>query len=98
MKYPRRWKNKISGKELLVMPWWEVVKDGEIEEVDELGQLVSESVGNKTVCKFGLLTQIGYLLENESGVWFGVNLRASDGFIDLGELKNQDAKPSEQRG
>jgi hypothetical protein len=82
MKYPRLWENKESKLQLRVMPWWEVVKDGEIEEVDVLGNMVAEIADRP--CKFGLLTQIGYLIENDHGIWFGVNLSAAEGFEDKG--------------
>ncbi len=86
--YPRRWLNTTSKKEIRVMPWWETVKDGEIEKVDEMGQMISESIGGRP-CKFGILVQIGYLLENEFGVWFGVGPKAATAFKDLGEWKEQ---------
>lgn len=81
--YPRLWRNKTSGQELRVMPWWETIQNGEIERVDEMGKLVTEVAGRP--CKFGIITQIGYLLENEHGVWFGVGPKAADSFEDLGE-------------
>jgi hypothetical protein len=85
MKYPRRWKNKESGKELRVMPWWEQVKNGEAVETDELGQMLTEVAGQP--CKMGVIVQVGYLLENEHGVWFGVGPSAAKSFEDLGEAK-----------
>lgn len=90
MKYPRKWKNKISGQVLRVMPWWEAVKDGEIEETDELGNMIATAAGGP--CKFGTIVQIGYLLENEHGVWIGVGPKAAEQFEDLGEQ----TRPSER--
>ena len=85
--YPRKWKNKKSKKCVRVMPWWEVVKDGEIEKVDALGNLLSEQAG--IACKFGVLTQIGYLIENEHGFWFGMGPKAREAFKDMGEWKKK---------
>lgn len=85
MKYPRLWKNKTSGAKVRVMPWWETIKDGEVEEVDELGEMLS--VVADRPCKFGTLVQIGYLIENQHGVWFGMGPNAIDSFEDLGESK-----------
>ena len=98
MKYPRLWKNKESGKEFRVMPWWEAVKEGDIEETNELGEMVTEVAGRP--CKFGVITQIGFLLENEHGVWFGVNLSAAEHFEDLGEAikKRRRRKNERSRG
>lgn len=83
MKYPRLWKNKKSGKKVRVMPWWETVNNGEIEEVDALGRLVADVAGRP--CKFGILVQVGFLLENEHGIWLGLGPKASESFDDLGE-------------
>lgn len=81
--YPRIWQNKKTKKKVRVMPWWETMKDGEIEQVDDMGRMFTEMSGR--LCKWGVLVQIGYLLENEHGVWFGVGPGAEKGFKDLGE-------------
>lgn len=83
--YPRRWKNKTSGQVVRVMPWWEAIQDGKIEQVNELGEMLSE-VGGRPA-KFGTIVQIGYLIENEHGIWFGLGPQAKDQFEDLGEIK-----------
>lgn len=83
MRYPRRWKNKTSGQTVRVMPWWETVKDGEAEGVDELGKLVTEAAGRP--CKFGVITQVGYLLENEHGIWLGIGPKGAEHFDDITE-------------
>lgn len=89
--YPRKWKNKTNEKEFLVMPWWETIKNGEIEQVDELGQLLTEEAGKP--CKLGVITQIGYLLRNEEGVWFGFGPSIEIQFDDLGEfIESQELK------
>ncbi len=85
MEYPRTWVHKKNKKKLRVMPWWETVKDGEVERVDELGQMVSEVAGR--ICKFGVLVQVGYLLENEHGMWLGVGPKAAKEFHDKGAWK-----------
>lgn len=90
MKYPRKWKNKISGQELRVMPWWETVKDGEIEVSDDLGNMLTEVAGRP--CKFSAIVQVGYLLENESGIWFGVGPKAREAFDDLGFTDHERGK------
>ncbi len=81
--YPRLWQHKKRKTKLRVMPWWETVKDGQIEKVDELGQMVAESAGRP--CKFGVLVQVGYLLENEHGIWLGVGIGAAKEFDDFGK-------------
>lgn len=91
MRYPRKWKHKKNGKVMRVMPWWETVKDGEIEEAGELGNLLMEVAGRP--CKMGVLVQVGYLLENEHGVWIGVGPMAAKEFKDMGEWKKKASKP-----
>lgn len=85
MKYPRIWENKKSKDTLRVMPWWETVKDGEFEEADELGNMMAQCAGRPV--KFGTIVQIGFLLENQYGMWFGVGPKAAKEFNDLGEAK-----------
>jgi hypothetical protein len=87
VKYPRIWRNKESGSSVRVMPWWETVKDGEIEEVNELGEMITEVSGRPA--KFGVLVQIGYLIENDHGIWLGVNRSAAEAFDDMGEWGTQ---------
>lgn len=90
MNYPRLWKNKTNGKKVRVMPWWETVKDGEVEQSDDMGQMLSVIAGRK--CKFGILSQVGYLIENEYGIWIGLGPKAADQFEDLGEWKKPKKK------
>lgn len=89
MKYPRLWRHKESkyGKTVRVMPWWETVKDGEAEEVDELGHMIAEAAGRP--CKFGVLVQVGFLLENEQGIWIGLGPKGHEYFEDLGEAPSK---------
>lgn len=81
MKYPRIWQNKINKKKFRVMPWWERAECDD----NELDKAMTTKF--KRPCKFGILMQIGYLLENEHGIWFGLNLTAKKQFKDLGEWK-----------
>lgn len=65
------------------MPWWETVRDGEVEEVDEFGHMIAETAGRPA--KFGVLVQIGFLIENDAGVWFGLGPDAQKHFEDVTE-------------
>lgn len=95
MKYPRIWENKRSGDRLRVMPWWETItEDGKVEEVDDLGHMIASVAGRP--CKFGVLVQVGYLLENVHGIWLGLRPKAVDEFIDLGEPSDK-IKPRKKR-
>ena len=90
--YPRLWEHKDKKHRMRVMPWWETIKDGEVEKVDELGHLLAEVAGRP--CKFGVLVQVGFLLENEHGVWIGVGPKAAGEFNDLGKWTKPGASAS----
>ena len=85
--YPRLWQHKKTRKKFRVMPWWETITDdgNGIAKVDDLGKMITEVAGRS--CKFGVIYQIGFLLENEHGVWFGFSTDVSKEFKDLGEWK-----------
>lgn len=69
------------------MPWWEIVNDGKVVEVDELGQAITQSANRP--CKFGIIYQVGYLIENQHGIWLGLGPQAEKEFKDLGEWKKE---------
>lgn len=85
VQYPRLWRNLKSNQKFRVMPWWETLDGDKPAQVDELGQMVTEVAGRP--CKFGIIVQVGYLLETERGIWVGVGPAAADQFEDLGEWK-----------
>lgn len=66
------------------MPWWEMVRGEEILNDKDIG--IPEM--NKE-WRIGCLIQIGYLLENEHGIWFGVGPQAAKGFNDLGPVDGE---------
>ena len=74
--FPQTWKHKKTGKVVRAMPWWEMLEDDTIVSDKNL------PVKDKSVVKFkiGCLTQIGWLLENEHGVWLGVGPKAAESF------------------
>lgn len=45
---------------------------------------LSLDIENDRKYKIGALIQVGWLLENEHGVWFGMGLDAANFFNDLG--------------
>lgn len=83
-KFPRRWKNKRNGKTVRVMPWYEI-PDPVLNEKQwsELTQM------RGIKAKYGVLVQIGLLLETEAGIWLGVSSKIESDFEDLGEWKNE---------
>jgi len=73
-KYPQTWKHKENGKTHRVCPWWEMMPGTEINDKD-----IGDPIPG-TPWKFGMLIQVGWLLENEHGVWFGVGPDAKEFF------------------
>lgn len=75
----RVWLNKRNGNLFVAAPWWETV-DSDFQ------------FNGKTKTyngKIGVLYQVGWLIQNEHGIWFGANYnitgRGKD-FEDLGPL------------
>jgi hypothetical protein len=85
------WKHKETGKIVRATPWWEIPEDF----VEELG--IAEAIADKKdewkdrKYKIGALVQVGWLLENEHGVWFGVGPKAKEAFD---EVRNEGTKGS----
>lgn len=79
-----KWQHKKTKKIFKVVPWWEVLKSDEFLNQDNF----DIKIGNKkikTKYKFGALTQIGWLLENEHGIFIGFGLKAEKEFKKLGQ-------------
>lgn len=85
LKYPRLWRHRTNKKKMRVMPWWEIP--------DPILDSETIKAGTGVDAKIGVLVQIGYLLENEHGMWFGVGPKAADFFMDMGEW----VKPKKQK-
>lgn len=86
----RVWKNKTSGKEFKVTPWWEVPPGDDQIAVIEMEVDYGDGKKRKVPTKLGVLYQVGWLLENEHGVWFGMSLDASEHFEDLGPYRKKE--------
>jgi hypothetical protein len=75
---PLTWEHKESKKRVRVMPWWECLEPIMTEaELAEMGMKPDRNV------RIGSLVQIGWLLENEHGVWLGVGPTAADAFTEV---------------
>ena len=77
----RKWQNKKSKKFVKCVPWMECVEPI-LSDKDGLGKILG--LGDRKF-KIGALIQVGFLLENEHNVWFGVNMSAEKQFKDCGE-------------
>jgi len=86
----RLWKNKTSQKEFKVTEWWEVPPGDDQIAVIEMEVDFGDGKKRKVPTKLGVLYQVGWLLESEHGVWFGLNLDAASQFEDLGPYKGKD--------
>lgn len=80
----RRWRNKETGKEFNVLPWWDC--QAEIIDSPASGKILGDEEDDwkDRLYAVGVLSQIGWLLENpEEGIWFGVGQRAKDHFDEM---------------
>jgi len=93
----RRWKNKKNNKEFKATPWWEIPPGD-----DELAVVEMEvEFGNKkhkVPTKMGVMYQVGWLIQNEHGIWFGLNLEAAEQFEDLGPYERKMKDGNKQTG
>ena len=71
--FPELWTHKKNKKEVRAMPWWEMIDS----VIDEKEFKIPEI---NVPYKFGMLIQVGWLLENEHGVWLGVGPKAAEEF------------------
>lgn len=85
--YPKTWEHKENKKRVRVMPWWECIDPIIDSATDEAAKKLADG---KNI-RIGALVQIGWLIENENGVWFGVNMTAQEYFSEV-----QDA-PADRR-
>lgn len=89
-----RWfKHKKAGYVVRATPWWEPLTVMFDEKFyNELVPEMKLLVGDRKLAH-GALVQVGWLIENEGGVWIGVNLTAEKSFDDLGEVKLGERRP-----
>lgn len=75
--------HKQTGNLVLGHPWWDPIQVEHDEKFYEeiLPEFRQFTQGRKIAR--GLVLQVGWLIQNQNGVWFGVN--NIDGFEDLGE-------------
>ena len=83
--WPRIWEHKQNKKRLRVTPWWECVEPILGSEDDYGAAAVGRELMEGRKFKIGALVQVGWLLENEHGVWFGVGPTAEEAFTDVTE-------------
>lgn len=87
---PRLWQHKKTKKQVRALPWWECL-DPTMDE----SLLPLPAIEAKRKWKIGSLIQIGWLLENEHGMWLGVGPKAEKAFKDLGEAPDPKPKKKE---
>ena len=74
------------------MPWWDCFS----ELIDKPNDLAENDEWTDRKYAIGVLAQVGYLLENEDGAWFGVGPDAKQHFDDLGPLKVTETNESNE--
>lgn len=81
--FPQVWVNKISGQLFVVTPWWEIMSEDVMVE-GTVGMVTN--LPEEQRWKYGMLAQVGWLIQNESGVWFGVGTSVAEQMEKIGEL------------
>lgn len=79
------WMNKRTANLYLAHPQWEPVKIDFDEKFynDLIPELKLFARGRK--CVHGVLIQVGWMLQNGEGVWFGFPFSSKNDFENLGE-------------
>lgn len=82
--FPQIWCSKINGQLLVVIPWFDMLQDETLIE----GQLsvLDTRITDSRKFKIGALAQVGWLVQNEHGIYFGVNMAAMKCMEKVGEL------------
>ena len=75
---PRYWKHKTDGRVIRATPWWEIPLEDTV--LDLTGEEAKSAKLGDTRLKIGFLVQVGWLLENEHGMWLGVGMKAQEMF------------------
>ena len=88
----KRWQHKETKKIVRATPWWEIPEDfvEELKIIDAIRDKKDEWKDRQF--KIGALVQVGWLLENEHGVWLGVGPKAKESFDELPEEEKKDEK------
>lgn len=87
IKFERKWKNKTTGKIFNVVPWWSC--DGSlVDRPEELLKDDTDDWKDRLFC-IGVLGQIGWMIENDNGVWFGVGPKAKEQFEEIEETNKE---------
>ena len=75
---PQVWMNKTNGMIFLATPWFSTG--------DEETAQYTLTVTDPLDIYFGTFYRVGWLIQNQHGVWFGVNLDAKDSFEVIGDI------------
>ncbi len=90
---PRRWKNKQSGKEHKVLPWFQPIDDASRFDFKGMMKEIAPEVFTNDIlanceCYSGLVMQLGWMIENENRIWIGVmQMDMTETFEDVGAWK-----------
>lgn len=78
------WLNKQSGQLCLASPHWTPIQIKFDEKFyQELDPIVADMAKGRRIVH-GALVQVGWLVQNQNDVWFGMPMGVSEQFEDLG--------------
>lgn len=78
------WLHKEKGDFCFATPWWEIPEANEVVAL-KADEAVTAGLGENRI-KFGVLVQVGWLIQNQNDMWLGVGMKAQEAFEDLGDL------------
>ncbi len=97
--WPKTWIHRETKKKVRVMPWWECLEPIVADNDDFKGIAVGKEIADGRKFRIGAIVQIGWLIENEQGVWFGVSLDVEEIFdTNLGESVAADPEHAQDKG
>lgn len=82
--FPQVWMNRRTGQILNVVPWWDML--AEDTWIEGRTSMLGPEGNSEQRFKIGTLAQVGWLVQNESGMWFGVGLNLVSEFEKVGDL------------
>lgn len=87
--HPKRWKNKLNGKEVKALPWFQPIDTSSaFDFAGFMKELLPEifegdAMADLEVYK-GLVMNVGWQIQNEHDVWFCFPKSVAEQFEDLG--------------
>lgn len=78
--------NKRTGQLAIITPHWQpIVINFDQKFYEELDPAIAQMIQGRKIAH-GVLCQVGWLVQNEHEVWFGLPLSVIDQFEEIGDV------------